>query len=443
MTDSSEANAWLKKHNIEYVELIVSDMAGIARGKVQPVSGFGSKKFKLPLSVFGQTITGDYFMPDDNIADRDMEIRPDLSTLRLVPWAAEPTASVLVDAYDLNGELLAESPRVVLQRILNHFADNEWRPVVAPEVEFYLSVNNKGSSQTPHVFDPQSDDISSLVDPYGFDHVHDLGGLFKRLSDYCEIQQISIGAVSQELGPSQFEVNFDHGDPLKLADDVFYFKRTLKRVAQEYGVCATFLAKPDAEQAGSSLHVHQSVYDANGGNIFSNADGSASELFDYYLGGLQQYMKPALLLFAPYDNSYRRFLSHFSSPINLEWGIDNRTTGLRVPDSDAAARRVENRLAGSDVNPYLAIAGTLACGYLGMKEKISARAAVAGSAYEVPFALHGNLHAAIDGLRDSKALRDIFGDEFVTIFSSVKEMECREFQQQIPEWERGQLLRTL
>ena len=443
MNDSSDASNWLKEHKIKYLELIVSDMAGIARGKVQPIDGFEDKKFKLPLSTFGQTITGDYYMPDDNVGDRDMEVRPDLSTLRLVPWATEPTASVFVNCYDLSGNALGISPRVVLQRVLERFEGKNWHPLVAPEVEFYLSKKGNSAPGGMNVFDPDGDNAEDLVDPYGFDHVHDLGKLFQKLSSYCEIQGISIGAVSQELGPSQFEINFDHGDPLKLADDVFLFKRTLKRVAHEFGLCATFLAKPDAQQAGSSLHIHQSIYDGDKQNIFSNDKGEPSKLFEYYLGGLQEYMRAALLLFAPYENSYRRFASHFCSPINLEWGIDNRTVGLRVPESDAKARRVENRLAGSDVNPYLVIAGTLGCGYLGMTQKVAPRKAVELSAFDSPFALHRHLYQAIDGFSASAELREVLGDEFVTLFSAVKEMEGREFQQRIPEWEREFMVRAV
>ncbi|MGI9318824.1 MAG: glutamine synthetase, partial [bacterium] len=244
MSIPAKASAWLKENNIKTVELLVSDMAGIPRGKVQPASGLKGKKFKLPICIFAQTITGDYYMASDNIADRDMEIKPDFSTLRLAPWAAEPTASVLVDCYDLKGEVLGESPRVVLQRVVELFKSKKWTPVVAPEVEFYLSKNADGPYTDFDVLDLDSDDIDGLVDPYGFEHLHDLGSLFEQLSYYCEIQGIGVGAVTQELGPSQFEVNFDHGDPLKLADDVFHFKRTLKRVAREHGVCASFLAKP-------------------------------------------------------------------------------------------------------------------------------------------------------------------------------------------------------
>jgi len=188
------------------------------------------------------------------------------------------------------------------------------------------------------------------------------------------------------------------------------------------------------------MHIHQSVYDSRNENIFSDKDGVPSELFESYLGGLQKHMTSVLLLLAPYANSYRRFLSYYSSPVNLEWGVDNRTVGLRVPRSEASARRVENRLAGSDVNPYLAIAGTLACGYLGMTHGLSPRSEVTGSAYELPFALHRHLYEALDAFRDSSELRNILGDDFVTQYCAVKELEYRDFQRHISEWERDELM---
>ena len=178
-------------------------------------------------------------------------------------------------------------------------------------------------------------------------------------------------------------------------------------------------------------------------NIFSDENGQASKLFEHYIGGLQKHMQAALLLFAPYENSYRRFASHFCSPINLEWGIDNRTVGLRVPESDPSARRVENRLAGSDVNPYLVIAGTLACGYLGMTQQIAPRAPVKESAYDVPFALHRHLYSAIEGFRESSALREILGADFVNTYAGVKQMEGYEFQQRIPSWESEFMLHAV
>lgn len=439
MSNDVTANDWLTEHRIEQVETIVADFAGLPRGKIQPVAQFGDKKLKLPIAIFGQTIHGTYHMKKDNVEDRDMICQPDLSTMRLLPWAEQPTACVLMDCVDVNQSPVDVAPRAVLKRVVRLFEKEGWHPVVAPEVEFYLQRTGGSDSEESITIDGPEVDLKDLTDPYGIDRLHDLGDFVKALSTQCRLQDIGVGAMSQELGAGQFEVNFEHGDPLKLADDVFHFKRTLKRVAQAHGLHANFLAKPDATLPGSSMHIHQSVYDDQGKNLFSDQAGEPTERFGHYIGGLQTHMVEALLLFAPYPNSYRRFLSYWSSPVNLEWDIDNRTVGLRVPESPPQQRRVENRLAGSDVNPYLAIAGTLACGYLGMTGAVERRARVEGSAYEAPYALHRHICEAIDGLRDSTALRAVLGDDFVSLFCAVKDREFREFQARIPAWEREEL----
>jgi glutamine synthetase len=260
------------------------------------------------------------------------------------------------------------------------------------------------------------------------------------LYEYCEVQGIRIDTLSQEMGPAQFEINFLHGNAIDLADQVFLFKRTVREVAIEHEMHATFLAKPMAEEAGSALHVHQSIVDKSGNNIFSKQDGAPSDLFYGFLAGLQHYMPDAMLIFAPYVNSYRRFLNPWSSPVNLAWAIDNRTVGLRVPDSEPENRRIENRLAGSDVNPYLVLAATLACGYLGMTEGLQPTEPIEGSAYGADFSLHRHIYAAIESLRDSEAMRSILGDEFVNLYCKLKDDEYREFQEIITPWEREILM---
>jgi glutamine synthetase len=242
------------------------------------------------------------------------------------------------------------------------------------------------------------------------------------------------------MGPGQFEINFLHGNALQLADQVMLFKRSVKEAAIEFGMHATFLARPMSEEAGSALHIHQSILDQDGNNIFSTSDGSATDLFEFYIGGLQKYMPEAMLVFTPYANSFRRLLSYWASPINLEWAVDNRTVGLRVPDSGPEARRVENRLAGADVNPYLVMAATLACGYLGMVEGVAARAPVEGSAYDLPFTLHRDMHVSIAALQNSKAMRGTLGDEFVDLYCLVKQDECNVFEQIVTPWEREILM---
>ena len=440
VNDQNELRRWLQERRIEDVEAFVPDMAGVARGKVLPADTFGTGDLKMPEGVFAQTISGDYIVNPDNVEDRDTLLRPDPSTLRVVPWAADPAASIFLDCFSRDGRQIPTSPRGVLRHVVSLYAEQGWTPVVAPEVEFYLL--------NPHI-DPNVEveppegrlgRTEAANQPYSIDGMNDYDPFINLIYQYCEAQDIRIDTLSQEMGPAQFEINFLHGDPVQLADQVLLFKRTVKEAAIRHEMHATFLARPMSEEAGSALHIHQSVIDAKGNNIFSNPDGSPSELFSHYIGGLQRYMPEALLLFAPYANSYRRFLSYWASPVNLEWAVDNRTVGLRVPDSAPAARRVENRIAGSDVNPYLALAGTLACGYLGMMEKCVPREPITGSAYDLPFSLHRHMYSAIDAMEGSDALRRTLGEAFVKLYTILKNFEYREFQEIVTPWEREVLL---
>ena len=432
---------WLKKRGIEDVEAIVPDMAGSARGKVLPADKFGVGEMKMPEAIFSQTISGDYIEDPNNVEDRDMLLVPDPSTLRTVPWATDPTASVFLDCYRRDKTRVLASPRGVLRSILEKFEAKGWIPVVAPEVEFYLLSPHTDPMQEAEPPEGRLGWTEGARQPYSIDTMNDFDPCINDLYSYCEEQGIRIDTLTQEMGPAQFEINFLHGNAIDLADQVFLFKRTVREVAIEHEMHATFLSKPMAREAGSSLHIHQSVVDKDGNNVFSKPDGKPSELFNGFLGGLQRYMPDAMLIFAPYVNSYRRFLnSSWASPVNLAWAIDNRTVGLRVPDSGPEARRVENRLAGSDVNPYLAIAATLACGYLGMVEGLQPTKAAEGSAYGSEFGLHRHVYSALDALRASNAMRSMLGDEFVDVYCELKDHEYKEFQEIITPWEREILM---
>jgi len=432
--------SWLEERRIEDVEAFVPDMAGAARGKVLPADKFGESAMKMPESIFSQTVSGDYVENEANVEDRDMLLIPDPSTLRPVPWASDPAASVFVDCYRRGGEPVETSPRGVLRNVLAKYEARGWVPVVAPEVEFYLI----SAHTDPHAdAEPPEGRLGwteGARQPYSVDAMNDFDPFINDLYKYCEDQGIRIDTLSQEMGPAQFEINFLHGNPVDLADQVFLFKRTVREVAIEHEMHATFLAKPMAKEAGSALHIHQSVIDKQGDNVFSDKNGEASELFYGFIGGLQRYMPDAMLIFAPYVNSYRRFINPDSSPVNLAWAVDNRTVGLRVPDAGPEARRVENRLAGSDVNPYLAIAGSLACGFLGMVEGLKASDPVEGSAYSEQFDLHRHIHAAILAMRASNAMRSMLGDQFVTLYTALKDDEYMEFQEIITPWEREILM---
>jgi glutamine synthetase len=204
---------------------------------------------------------------------------------------------------------------------------------------------------------------------------------------------------------------------------------------------ATFMAKPMEREPGSAMHVHQSVLDlATGSNLFTSSGEEVSPLFFQHIAGLQKYLPAAMPLLAPNVNSYRRLRRYSDAPINLHWGWDNRTVGLRVPVSRGAARRVENRVAGADANPYLAIAATLACGYLGMIDQLEPTKPIEGSAYRLAQTLPRNLPDALDQLRRARPLRQVLGEDFVEVLITVKEVEHAAYQRVISSWEREHLL---
>ena len=436
MEKNNKFKTWFEKHNVEDLEVLVPDMAGAARGKMIPVSSFGEGEMKMPEGIFGQTITGNYFESENNVEDRDMLLEPNINTLCMVPWMEIPTASLIFNGFTKEGVAIESAPRRVLQNVLELYSKKGWKPVVAPEAEFYLL--NPSNDFHNEIEPPQGrlGITDTTKQPYSLDSMNNFDPFINQVYEYSEIQGISIDNISQEMGPAQLEINFVHGDPLSLADQVFRFKRIVKEVAIQHEMHATFMARPITGEAGSALHIHQSVMDESDNNIFTNEDGSVSEAFLHYIGGLQKYIPDSLLIFAPYANSYRRFLSYWSSPVNLEWAVDNRSVGLRVPDSDPKNRRVENRLGGSDVNPYLALAATLACGYLGMTEKLKPRDAIEGSAYDLPFDLHRHMYASIDAFSSSEAMRSMLGDAFVDMYTGIKQKEHEQFQEIITPWER-------
>jgi glutamine synthetase len=248
-----------------------------------------------------------------------------------------------------------------------------------------------------------------------------------------------------EMGPTQYEINLLHGEPVAVADQAFLFKYAAKEIAIKHGLNAVFMAKPMAGAPGSSMHLHQSVVDSRGRNIFSKDDGSESQSFRHFIAGLQTYVPDLMLIFAPYVNSYRRFVKDSQAPVNLHWGYDNRTTGLRIPISAPAARRVENRIAGADANPYLAIAASLVAGLAGMDEGLTPTEPIlaSNSAYDQAHALARSFLPALERMEASKSSRRLLGDTFVTGFCAVKALEYESYQCEISAWERRFLLQQV
>ena len=443
----SSIETFLKDRKIEEVECLVPDMAGIARGKILPAERFveGMKKngLRIPEALFVQTVTGDY-PRDDTVtspATSDVYLTPDPETIRVVPWYPEPTAQVICDPYYFDGSPVAFSARQVLKRVIALYAENGWKALVAPELEFFLVDVNTDPDYPLEPPVGRSGRRETSRQAYGVDAVNEFDPLFEDIYDFCEAQEIGIDTLIHEAGAAQMEFNFDHGAPIDLADQAFLFKRTVREAGLRHKVYATFMAKPMQGEPGSSMHVHQSVVDAkNGRNLFGRKNGEDTELFHGHIAGLQKYLPAVMPLLAPNVNSYRRLIPYSDAPINTHWGYDNRTVGFRVPHSEPAARRVENRIAGADANPYLALAASLACGYLGMTEKLKPRAPVEGSAYRLAHTLPRTLYESLERFTGNKAIKKALGETFVESVKIVKETELQAYQQVISSWEREHLL---
>ncbi len=441
-----EAAQWLAQRGIEDIECITPDIAGVARGKMMPSSKFlDGSTLALPSSVFMQTISGEYPEESDTFEyppnDGDLRLIPDLSTLAAVPWETDPTAQVICDMSDHKENAVSFTPRNVLRRVLDAYGSKDWKPVVAPEIEFYLVKTNADPDIPLEPPIGRSGRAIAGGNGYSIAGVNEFDELIDEVYDFSDAQGLEIETLIHEEGAAQLEINLNHGDAIELADQVFMFKRTIREVALKHGMYATFMAKPIQGQPGSAMHIHQSIVDMDtGNNIFSDTQGNESDLFRSFVGGMQHYVPKTLVMMAPYVNSYRRLTTHSSAPVNVHWGYDNRTTGLRVPTSGPEARRVENRIPSSDANSYLALAASLACGYLGMTQNLVPTSATETTANEGENDLPRGLLDGLALFENDEGLNDLLGEEFIGLYSAIKREEFETFMKVISRWEREYLL---
>jgi glutamine synthetase len=446
-TPPIDLEAWIKAHGIEEIECMLPDMNGIVRGKVVPAGKFlrteRDKSLRIASSILLVTVNGEY--PEEAsiapITDPDIALISDANTIRVAPGYKSPTAYLIVDPFTTKGQPVGIAPRHILKSVLALYAKRGWRPVVAPELEFFLTKTNPDPDLPLEPPIGRSGRSETSSEPYGLEAINEYEEIIDQIYDHCEIARLDIDTMIHESGAAQLEINFNHGDALELADQVLLFKRIVRQVAMEHGVYATFMAKPMANQPGSAMHIHQSVVDMETGrNLFATPSGKDSALFKGHVAGLQRLLPQITPMFAPNVNSFRRMRPQFDAPINVQWGLDNRSCGLRVPISDGQNRRIENRLPGADSNAYLAIAASLACGYVGMIERMQPREQITGSAYRMARTLPRTLYEALDRFDHCKPIKKLLGEDFFAAFAAIKHTELDAYQAVISSWEREHLL---
>lgn len=448
---AADAKTLQQLADCELVDLLLPDMNGLLRGKritrdaLEKVYADG---VCLPMSLIATDITGNTVEETGlgyDIGDEDRICRPVPGSLRPVPWSPRPMAQLLLSMEDARGGAFEANPREVLKRVLERYAARGLKPVVAVELEFYLfdaHLDAEGKPRTP--VNPVTGRRSNSTQVYYMEDLNDYRGFTDAVSAACKAQGIPADTAVAEYAPGQFEINLKHRDDALLAcDDAVMLKRAIKAVAQQQGVQASFMAKPFAEQAGNGLHIHVSVLDGKGGNIFASTPEAPAQTLKHAIGGLQRSARDSLLLFAPHANSYRRFVLNAFVPLNDAWGYNNRTVAMRIPHSNEANTRVEHRIAGADANVYLVTAAVLAGMLHGLENGFDPGAPVVGNAYEQTEIRTPYWRQAIDDFMGSDFIGEQFGDSFRHIYGQQKLKEMHTFYTQVTTLEYDWYLRAV
>jgi glutamine synthetase len=433
----AEAQAFLDANpDIETVQVVWTDLCGVARGKVlrrdEVVPAWKDGRF-MPISALVLDVTGQD-VPETGLVfdegDRDMLMWPIPGTFVRVPWM-EKTAQYTAAVHDLDGVPHYADPRNALEKIVNRFkSELNMTPVGAVELEFFLM--DRASALAGKPMAPKS--LINEARPMHYQAYHlqdtdDFAPFFKDLYAWCEIQDLPAKTLISEYAPGQMEIVLRHrSDVLDACDEGVMLKRLIKACAEKHGLAATFMAKPYSEWTGSGMHIHISLADGEGNNLFAADDPMQNELLMHSLGGLKAAMAESMLIFAPNANSYRRFRKNSYAPVSASWGINNRTVSLRIPAGAAKACHIEHRPSGADANPYLVMAAILAGMHYGITEKADPGNPVVGNGYErrakyIP----GNWFDAIDAFWRASILKEYFGKEFVDTFCTLKEAEADRF----------------
>lgn len=445
----AEAAEFLARHpDLQHVQMMFTDCNGVLRGKslrASELSALYAQGRPLPSSIAALTLHGDDAENTGllwEVGDMDCRVFPVPGTLLPTPWLQPSTAQVLVMLDpELGLPAAAADPRLAASRIVARLQQAGLTPVLAVELEFFLLESPAAAPSPPRPVTPRG------VHPhvYSIDEIESLQPFFADLYRCCDLQGLPAETAISEFGPGQLEVTLTHrADALRALDEAVLFRRLVKGVAARHGMLACFMAKPFASCAGSGMHLHLSLRDRDGRNLFAAEAPDGTPALRHAIGGMASTAAEAMLMFAPHGNSYRRFCAASYAPLSPSWGVNNRTVSLRVPTGPADSRHIEHRIAGADANPYLAAAAMLAAAQHGIAAAIDPGPAVTGDGYAARSpALPRHWADAIETCAASTFLRGSFGDRFIDIYTALKRTEQRRYASEITQQDYDWYLRTV
>ncbi|MFT4824071.1 MAG: glutamine synthetase [Halioglobus sp.] len=446
---SVEADWFLRAHpEITTIEALLPDCNGVMRGKWLPrhkLAKIFEGELKLPktalsLDIWGRDVEELVFAS----GDADGICRPVEGSLLPTPWAAGGQhGQVMLSMFDSNGDPYMGDPRHVLKQVLSRFQEAGWRPVVAAELEFSLVTLENNIPN--HTCPAPAGRTPVGGNTYGLDVLNSHSEMLEDLRVACEVQDLPFDGVVKESAPSQYEINMQHVDnPVLAAKQIMQMKRLIKGVAAKHHLLATFMAKPFEDEAGNGMHVHCSMLDERGVNVFDDGSDMGSELLRSAIAGCLQYMPDSVAIFAPSFNAYRRFQPGCHAPTFPSWGYENRTVAVRVPAGSNSARRLEHRVAGADANPYLLFAVLLSAMLEGMQQKLSPPLPISGDGYsQEKETLPVYIQDAVKLFHESEFIKNNLGEELQRIFTLTKEQEIAEFRRRITDLEYQSYLEKL
>lgn len=435
----------------ESIDLLIPDLAGIPRGKRVPPETLRSAEAGnafftttiYALDTLGNNVDESGIVWEEGDADRLLS--PDLGTLRPVPWRPGG-AQVIAGLRNLDGTPYFADPRQILAAVAARFGALGVTPVAALEFEFYLvDQANDASGQPQMPVAERLDRRPQDTEVFMHERLEDHESFFELVDRWCAVQELPVKGAMCEFAPCQFEINLGHvADMVEAADHGFLFKRCVKAAARATGRRATFMAKPFERLSGSGLHIHLSLVDGEGRNLFGETEAGEARLRQA-IAGLQATMAEAMLAFAPNANSFRRLRPLSYAPTAPTWGENNRTVALRIPPGPPKARRIEHRVAGSDANPYLVLAAVLAGVLHGLERQLEPTPPVIGNAYAHPQAgnLPGTWEDALDSFKNAAVLPGYLGERFCKLFGTIREAERNRFHGKITPTEIAWYLTTV